>query len=130
MHLLSLLAFLAQSTAKKITVCTPATVPGFQTTTILTAESEPQSLQFKDSSTRLGPWDGVGINEKWMKPMPLVGFIPDLLPRVMERAGLTDYELYGYNTFNEALYRTSITGECDVGFATFTITAMRSNVET
>ena len=47
----------------------------------------------------------------------------------MERANVVNYEIYVYQSYHELLYRTSITGECDVALAMLTVSAPRVRCE-
>lgn len=120
MFRLMLLQSLLLSAKSTLTVCSTPATPGFMyqkdgATAPITFESTDPIL--------LGPWEGA-LPHTSFNP-PLTGFIPDLLPTLMDRSNVAKYQLYLYPTFGELLYRTSITGECDVAMATFTITAAR-----
>ena len=65
---------------------------------------------------------GIHPGETW----PLSGFYANILPNVMFRAGISDYKIHFWNSYNRALYETTKTKFCDVGYTPFTATPARA----
>ena len=108
------IAITALADATQVKVCLVPSVPGMT----YKIDGSPVPISIPKNATTLGPWGSADGNR-------FTGFVADLLPKVLDRAGITDYNIHVYKSFGELLYRTSITGECDVGFTTFTVTASR-----
>ena len=107
------------SLSKKITVCSVEELSGM-TAVGLNGELIP----FPPTTKYPILIKGVNLASQWSPNIG--GFLAELLPKIMNLAQLQDYDLIIYKSFNEVLHRTSITGECDIGFATFTITSSRT----
>jgi hypothetical protein len=119
LKLLLFLCILKYSSPTKIKVCLTPSVPALT----YDQKNEPVPITFQKNEKKLGPWKGENSLSKF-KPL-LTGFLAELLPKVMDRAAITSYEMYVYPSFGELLYHTSTTGLCDVAFTTFTVTADR-----
>jgi len=57
---------------------------------------------------------------------PLTGFYATILPHIMLRAQIDDYNVTFYPTYTRVLYETTKTKKCDVGYAPFTYTPERT----